>query len=109
MAYTHPSMHAWRTTSICRIRSAAKISSLIHAKATSTMRLPSHHKSSALVAPTRRVTPRRTRLRSETQIDNLERSWNISRGPGAERALPGVRPRDDFGAACAKASPGCGP
>ncbi len=60
--------------------------------------------SRALIAPTRRLTPRRmteaqirrtlpsralmapalrqrTRLHSETQIDNLERSWNISRDP----------------------------
>ena len=46
---------------------------------------------SPFVAPRlalRRTLPsRRTRLHSETQIDNLERSWNISR-PGTERALP---------------------
>ena len=37
--------------------------------------------SRALIAPARHVTLRRTRLHSETQIDNLERSWNISRDP----------------------------
>ena len=40
---------------------------------------------SPFVAPRlalRRTLPsRRTRLHSETQIDNLERSWNISRDP----------------------------
>ena len=34
--------------------------------------------SRALMAPALR---QRTRLYSETQIDNLERSWNISRDP----------------------------